>query len=51
MTADVFLDTNILLYAIDEEPASALKRQRAYPLSTSRPPCFGPPSPCRIAIN
>jgi predicted nucleic acid-binding protein len=29
MNADVFLDTNVLLYAIDENPAAASKRQRA----------------------
>ena len=32
MTAEVFVDTNILLYAIDEEPDSNLKRQRAQEL-------------------
>jgi predicted nucleic acid-binding protein len=36
MNADVFLDTNILLYTIDEDPASALKRQRAQELMLSR---------------
>src|SRR5438128_9117365 len=29
MNADVFLDTNVLLYSIDEDPANAAKRQRA----------------------
>jgi predicted nucleic acid-binding protein len=29
MTANVFIDTNILLYSIDEDPASLQKRQRA----------------------
>lgn len=29
MTAEIFVDTNILLYAIDDDPASASKRQRA----------------------
>jgi predicted nucleic acid-binding protein len=29
MTAEVFLDTNILLYTIDEDPASLPKRERA----------------------
>ena len=29
MTADVFIDTNILLYSIDEDPANAAKRQQA----------------------
>jgi predicted nucleic acid-binding protein len=29
MTAAVFVDTNILLYSIDEDPASATKRARA----------------------
>lgn len=32
MNADVFVDTNILLYAIDEDPASTAKRQRAQQL-------------------
>src|SRR5436189_3480755 len=32
MNADVFVDTNVLLYAIDEDPASASKRQRAQQL-------------------
>ena len=35
MNADVFLDTNVLLYAIDEEPESGLKRQRAQELMLS----------------
>lgn len=29
MTADVFIDTNVLLYSIDDDPASATKRQLA----------------------
>jgi len=29
MTAEVFVDTNVLLYSIDEDPASPQKRQRA----------------------
>ncbi len=29
MNAEIFIDTNILLYSIDEDPASTLKRQRA----------------------
>jgi predicted nucleic acid-binding protein len=29
MTASVFVDTNVFLYSIDEEPASAAKRARA----------------------
>ncbi len=29
MNAEVFVDTNIFLYAIDEDPASAAKRERA----------------------
>jgi predicted nucleic acid-binding protein len=29
MTAGVFVDTNVLLYSIDEDPASLQKRQRA----------------------
>jgi predicted nucleic acid-binding protein len=29
MTAEVFVDTNILLYSVDEDPASLLKRERA----------------------
>ena len=32
MTADVFIDTNILLYSIDEDPANAAKRQQAQQL-------------------
>lgn len=32
MNADVFIDTNVLLYTIDEEPTSAAKRQRAQQL-------------------
>jgi len=35
MTADVFVDTNVLLYTIDEDPASATKRQRAQQLLLS----------------
>ncbi len=29
MTAEVFLDTNVFLYTIDEEPAATAKRDRA----------------------
>jgi predicted nucleic acid-binding protein len=36
MNADVFLDTNILLYSIDEDPASQAKRQRAQELMLSQ---------------
>lgn len=35
MTARVFLDTNVLLYTIDEDPASAAKRQQAQQLLLS----------------
>jgi predicted nucleic acid-binding protein len=35
MNADVFVDTNILLYSIDEDPANAAKRQRAQQLLLS----------------
>src|SRR5436189_4000820 len=35
MNADVFVDTNVLLYAIDEDPASAEKRERAQQLLLS----------------
>lgn len=35
MNADVFLDTNILLYSIDEDPSSLTKRQRAQELLLS----------------
>ncbi|NLY00440.1 MAG: PIN domain-containing protein [Rhodopirellula sp.] len=37
MNAEVFVDTNILLYTIDEDPASASKRQRAQQLLLSEP--------------
>lgn len=37
MNAEVFIDTNILLYTIDEAPASASKRQRAQQLLLSEP--------------
>ena len=36
MNAEVFVDTNVLLYTIDEDPASNEKRQRA-------PSISGPP--------
>lgn len=29
MNAEVFVDTNVFLYTIDEEPASRNKRERA----------------------
>jgi predicted nucleic acid-binding protein len=32
MSAEVFVDTNVLLYTIDEDPASATKRVRAQQL-------------------
>jgi len=35
MNAEVFLDTNILLYTIDEDPSAASKRQRAQQLLLS----------------
>jgi predicted nucleic acid-binding protein len=35
MNAEVFIDTNILLYAIDEDPASAAKRDLARKLLLS----------------
>src|SRR5580704_7476619 len=35
MNAEVFVDTNILLYAIDEDPASAAKRDLAQKLLLS----------------
>ena len=35
MNADVFIDTNVLLYTVDEDPASASKRQRAEQLLLS----------------
>ena len=35
MNAEVFVDTNILLYTIDEDPAAASKRQRAQHLLLS----------------
>lgn len=35
MNADVFLDTNVLLYTIDEDPASTSKRERAQQLLLS----------------
>jgi len=35
MTAEVFVDTNVLLYTIDEDPTSASKRQRAQQLLLS----------------
>lgn len=35
MTADVFVDTNILLYTIDEDPASSQKRLRPQQLLLS----------------
>jgi len=35
MNAHVFLDTNVLLYAIDEDPSSEWKRERAQQLMVS----------------
>lgn len=35
MNAEVFVDTNILLYAIDENPASSTKRDQAQQLLLS----------------
>src|SRR5262245_14041392 len=35
MTADVFIDTNVLLYSIDEDPATQEKCQRAQQLLLS----------------
>src|SRR5687767_14339070 len=37
MNAEVFVDTNVLLYTIDEDPASAHKRDRAQQLLLSEP--------------
>ncbi len=36
MTADVFIDTNILLYCLDEEPQSQPKRQMAQQILTTQ---------------
>lgn len=36
MTAEVFVDTNVLLYSIDEDPASRQKRHRAQESLTER---------------
>jgi predicted nucleic acid-binding protein len=35
MNAEVFVDTNVLLYSIDDDPANAPKRQRAQQLLLS----------------
>ena len=32
MTAEVFVDTNVLLYSVDEDPAALPKRERAQQL-------------------
>jgi predicted nucleic acid-binding protein len=37
MNAAVFVDTNVLLYTVDEDPANAAKRQRAQQLLLSEP--------------
>lgn len=37
MNAEVFVDTNVLLYTIDEDPASKQKRERAQQLLLSAP--------------
>jgi len=37
MTAEVFIDTNILLYSIDDDPASLQKRQRAQQILLTEP--------------
>jgi predicted nucleic acid-binding protein len=37
MNAEAFIDTNVLLYTIDEDPAAAAKRQRAQELLLSEP--------------
>jgi predicted nucleic acid-binding protein len=37
MNAEAFIDTNVLLYTIDEDPAAAAKRQRAQELLLSGP--------------
>jgi predicted nucleic acid-binding protein len=36
MNADVFVDTNVLLYTIDDDPANAAKRQQAQQLLLSQ---------------
>jgi predicted nucleic acid-binding protein len=40
MNADVFIDTNVLLYTIDEDTDSASKRQRAQQLLLSESWCW-----------
>jgi predicted nucleic acid-binding protein len=37
MTATVFVDTNVLLYSIDEDPESAPKRQRSQQILMNEP--------------
>src|SRR5579863_4083116 len=51
MSANAFVDTNVLLYTIDEEPASASKRQRAQELLLSERWCWSMQVAAEFFVN
>jgi predicted nucleic acid-binding protein len=51
MNAEVFVDTNVLLYAIDEDPASTSKRQRAQQLLVSERWCWSVQVAAEFFVN
>jgi len=51
MIVEVFVDTNILLYTIDEDPAAAAKRQRAQQLLLTVPWCWSVQVAAEFFVN
>jgi predicted nucleic acid-binding protein len=51
MSAAVFLDTNIFLYAIDEDPASAEKRSRAREILLEQSWCWSVQIAAEFFVN
>lgn len=51
MNADVFVDTNVLLYSIDEDPANAPKRHHAQQLPLSEKWCWSVQVAAEFFVN
>jgi predicted nucleic acid-binding protein len=51
MIAEVFVDTNVLLYTIDEDPAANEKRQRAQQLILTEPWCWSAQVAAEFFVN
>jgi predicted nucleic acid-binding protein len=51
MNAEVFIDTNVFLYTVDEDPASTSKRQRAQQLLLSERWCWSVQVAAEFFVN